>query len=69
MSRLFNTAADRISAEQMAGFAGYLLGKKPFDCTPKERMAALPAIRSYRNGAPLHRVREVFERELKENLA
>jgi hypothetical protein len=66
VSKYFNTGEDRISPEQMRVFAGRLSGKPSIDCTPRELMAAVPAIRSYRNGAPLARCREVFQQRLNE---
>ena len=66
MSRLFNTAQDRISARQMVGFAAVLARKPRKQVTAREAMAAVPAIRSWRNGAPLAKVRQIFEEHLQQ---
>jgi hypothetical protein len=68
MSRLFNTAEDRITQRQMIGFAAVLAYKRRADVSPREAMAAVPAIQSWRRGAPLQRVREIFKQELQQSL-
>lgn len=63
MSRLFNTAHDRITADEMTAFAKVLIKDKR-EPTAAEKMAAVSAIRAFRNGAPMARVRQVFADEL-----
>jgi len=68
MSQYFNTGTERIDAQAMRVFAGRLSGKPSCDVTLRECFAARPALAAYKNGAPLPRVRAIFEQELREIL-